>query len=36
MDRNVGPQTAFTLALLVGLYIVIIMDRYGSPKLPLI
>jgi F0F1-type ATP synthase assembly protein I len=30
MDRYVGPQTAVIIALLVGLYLAILMDRYGG------
>jgi hypothetical protein len=36
MDRYGGPQTAPTIALLGGLYLAIIINRYGGPKLPLL
>jgi hypothetical protein len=32
MDRYGGPQTDLTIALHDGLYLAIIMDRYGGPK----
>jgi hypothetical protein len=31
MEVSEGPQTALTLALLLGLYLAIIMDHYESP-----
>jgi hypothetical protein len=34
MDRYGENQTALTLSLHGSLYLPIIMDRYGGPKLP--
>jgi hypothetical protein len=35
MDRHEGIQTTLTIALHGGLYLVIIMDRYGVNRTPL-
>jgi hypothetical protein len=36
MERYGGPQTSHTTALLGGLYLDIIMDRYGGTQTALI
>jgi hypothetical protein len=35
MDRYGWFQTALTMALLEGLYVSIILERYGGPQTPL-